>query len=195
MVLNNTEMESTDKRVRLKANQMDYRKDKILNFRVDELRKNEIDFKSKNAGMTVSAYMNKVLDEYDNLVTEAQQSKHNFSQRKEAEELVRYFKSRLSEYQTKELINLYEQVKGKESNGILVRSPNDLINIMVSNFQFDTQTEETGTGKTQETVKLNQKQVLTFTTPPEKKNEKTLIILVVVIIIAVISYFVYKAKK
>lgn len=195
MVLNNTEMESTDKRVRLKANQMDYRKDKILNFRVDELRKNEIDFKSKNAGMTVSAYMNKVLDEYDNLVTEAQQSKHNFSQRKEAEELVRYFKSRLSEYQTKELINLYEQVKGKESNGILVRSPNDLINIMVSNFQFDTHTEETGTGKTQETVKLNQKQVLTFTTPPEKKNEKTLIILVVVIIIAVISYFVYKAKK
>lgn len=195
MVLNNTQMESTDKRVRLKANQMDYRKDKILNFRVDELRKNEIDFKSKNAGMTVSAYMNKVLDEYDNLVTEAQQSKHNFSQRKEAEELVRYFKSRLSEYQTKELINLYEQVKGKESNGILVRSPNDLINIMVSNFQFDTQTEETGTGKTQETVKLNQKEVLTFTTPPEKKNEKALIILVVVVIIAVISYFVYKAKK
>lgn len=195
MVLNNTDMESTNQRVRLKANQIDYRKDKILNFRVDELRKNEIDFKSRNAGMTVSAYMNKVLDEYDNLVVQAQDSKHNFSQRKEAEELVKYFKSRLSEYQTKELINLYEQVKGKESNGILVRSPNDLINIMVSNFDFNTQTEETSPGKNQETIKLNQKEVLTFTTPKEKKNEKTLIILVVITIIAVVSYFIYKAKK
>ena len=114
MVLNNTGMENTNQRVRLKSNQIEYRKDKILNFRVDELRKNEIDFKSRNAGMTVSAYMNKILDEYDNLVKEAQQSTHNFSKKKEAEELVRYFKSRLSEYKTKELINLYEKEKGKE---------------------------------------------------------------------------------